>query len=119
MAPSCPNNLSIEQMFRAIELWPAPPRLRPTTPNRTEYAMPETASTDFNRAMQDAKQQAGVANEVSDAASQVADAATNAAGKTAGSFEKALRDTVENQPYTAVAIALGLGWLLGRTHRPF
>ena len=26
--------------------------------------------------------------------------------------------TVENQPYTAVTIALGLGWLLGRTRRP-
>jgi ElaB/YqjD/DUF883 family membrane-anchored ribosome-binding protein len=81
--------------------------------------MPETSTTDLNRAMRDAKKQAGsVANEVSDAASQVADAATNAARKTA-SFEKALRDTIENQPYTAVAIALGLGWLFGRTHRPF
>jgi ElaB/YqjD/DUF883 family membrane-anchored ribosome-binding protein len=82
--------------------------------------MPETSTTDFNRAMRDAKKQAGgVANEVSDAASQVADAATDAARKTASSFEKALRDTIENQPYMAVAIALGLGWLLGRTHRPF
>lgn len=82
--------------------------------------MPETSTTDLNRAMRDAKEQAGsVANEVSDAASQVADAATNAARKTASSFEKALRDTIENQPYMAVAIALGLGWLFGRTHRPF
>jgi ElaB/YqjD/DUF883 family membrane-anchored ribosome-binding protein len=81
--------------------------------------MPET-STDFNHAMRDAKKQAeGVANEASDAAFQVGDAATNAARKTASSFGKALRDTVENQPYTAVAIALGLGWLFGRTHRPF
>ena len=53
-----------------------------------------------------------------DSASQVADAATTAARKTAGSFEKALRNTVETQPYTAVVIALGLGWLLGRMHRP-
>jgi ElaB/YqjD/DUF883 family membrane-anchored ribosome-binding protein len=81
--------------------------------------MPDTSSTDFNRAMRDAEKQAGgVANEVSDAASQVADAATNAARKTASSFEKALRHTIENQPYTAVAIALGLGWLFGRMHRP-
>jgi ElaB/YqjD/DUF883 family membrane-anchored ribosome-binding protein len=29
-----------------------------------------------------------------------------------------LRNTIEQQPYTAVAIALGLGWLLGRSHRP-
>jgi ElaB/YqjD/DUF883 family membrane-anchored ribosome-binding protein len=65
------------------------------------------------------KQAGGVANEVSDAASQVGDAATNSARKMANSFEKALRDTIENQPYMAVAIALGLGWLFGRTHRPF
>jgi ElaB/YqjD/DUF883 family membrane-anchored ribosome-binding protein len=82
--------------------------------------MPETSTTDLNRAVGDGKKQAGgVANEVSDAASQVADAATNAARKTASSFEKTLRDTIENQPYMAVAIALGLGWLFGRTHRPF
>jgi ElaB/YqjD/DUF883 family membrane-anchored ribosome-binding protein len=81
--------------------------------------MPETSSTDFNRAMRDAKKQAGgVADEVSDAAAQVADATTEAARKTASSFEKALRNTIENQPYTAVAIALGLGWLFGRIHRP-
>jgi hypothetical protein len=52
--------------------------------------MPETSNTDFNRAMRDAKKQAGgFANDVSDAAAQVADSATNAGRKTAGSFEKA------------------------------
>jgi ElaB/YqjD/DUF883 family membrane-anchored ribosome-binding protein len=87
-------------------------------------------SSDFNHAFRDAKKQAsGVASEVSDAAqdlynqatdsaSQVADATTKAARNTAGSFEKALRNTIENQPYTAVVIALGLGWLFGRMHRP-
>ena len=78
--------------------------------------MPETSSTDFNRALRDAKKHAGgVADEISDAASQVAEIA---ARKTAGSFEKALRDTIEDRPYTAVGIALGLGWLFGRMHRP-
>jgi len=94
--------------------------------------MPESRSstTDFNRALGDAKKNAaGVAGEISDAAkdlydqasdsaSQVADATSRAARKSATSFEKALRDTIENQPYTAVAIAIGLGWLLGRMHRP-
>ncbi len=95
--------------------------------------MPETRSpnSDFNRAFGDAKKQAaGVAGEVTDAAqdllydqaadsaSQVADATTRAARKTAGSFEKALRNTIENQPYTAVVVALTLGWLFGRMHRP-
>lgn len=97
--------------------------------------MPESrtsnsTNSDFNRAFGDAKKQAaGVAGEVSDAAqdlydhardsaSHVAGATSTAARKTANSFEKALRNTIENQPYTAVAIALGLGWLFGRMHRP-
>ena len=46
------------------------------------------------------------------------DAASAAAQNTAGSFERALRNMIEQQPYTAVAIALGVGWLLGRMHRP-
>ena len=94
--------------------------------------MPETRAqnSDFNRAFGDAKKQAAnVAGEVQDAAgdiygqardsaSSVADATKSAARKTAGSFEKALRNTIEMQPYTAVVIALGLGWLFGRMHRP-
>jgi hypothetical protein len=94
--------------------------------------MPETRTpnSDLSRAFGEArKQAAGVAGEVSDAAqdlygqaadsaSQVADATTKAARKTTGSFEKALRNTIENQPYTAVVVALALGWLFGRMHRP-
>ena len=94
--------------------------------------MPEsrTQHADFNRAFGDAKKHAAnVAGEVQDAAediygqardsaSQVAGATKTAAQKTAGSFEKALRNTIETQPYTAVVIALGLGWLFGRMHRP-
>jgi hypothetical protein len=29
-----------------------------------------------------------------------------------------LRETIETQPYTSALIALGIGWLLGRLHRP-
>jgi ElaB/YqjD/DUF883 family membrane-anchored ribosome-binding protein len=89
-----------------------------------------TANPDFNRAFGDAKKHAAnVAGEVQDAAGdlydqardragQVADATTTAARETAGSFERALRNTIETQPYTAVVVALGLGWLFGRMHRP-
>ena len=94
--------------------------------------MPETraSTTGLNRAFGEArKHAAGAAGDVSDAAqdlydqardsaSQAADATATAARKTAGSFERALRNTIENQPYTAVVIALGLGWLFGRVHRP-
>jgi uncharacterized protein YjbJ (UPF0337 family) len=36
----------------------------------------------------------------------------------AAGFTDVVRSTIDKRPYTAVAIALGLGWLLGRTHRP-
>ena len=52
---------------------------------------------------------------------QAKDAASGAAkgvSKTASSFEDIVRHTIEDRPYTAVAIALALGWLFGRTHRP-
>jgi ElaB/YqjD/DUF883 family membrane-anchored ribosome-binding protein len=62
----------------------------------------------FERAMGEARRQA----------SNVADAAGTAARKTANSFETALRDIIETQPYTAVGIALAVGWFLGRMHRP-
>ena len=58
----------------------------------------------LDRAMGEAKRQA----------SNVADAANTAARKTANSFETAAREIIENQPYTAVGIALALGWFLGR-----
>lgn len=52
---------------------------------------------------------------------QAKDAASDATAglrKTVLSFEDTVRNTIEDRPYTAVAIALGLGWLIGRTHRP-
>ena len=75
-----------------------------------------TPSAEFNRAVREAKKQA---REVSDAAQDLYGQAVDSASQTAGSFERALRNTIEKQPYTAVAIALALGWLLGRMHRPF
>lgn len=94
--------------------------------------MPQTrtASSDFTRAFGDAKKQAGgIAGDAADAAqdlyghardsaSELADSTSKAARQTAGSFERALRNTIETQPYTAVVVALGLGWLFGRMHRP-
>jgi ElaB/YqjD/DUF883 family membrane-anchored ribosome-binding protein len=58
----------------------------------------KTQAQGFDRAMGEAKKQA----------SNVADAANNAARKTA-SFETAAREIIENQPYTAVAIGVGIG----------
>jgi uncharacterized protein YjbJ (UPF0337 family) len=54
-------------------------------------------------------------------ATQVASAAENLYGQakdTASSFTDIVQRTIEQQPYTALAIAVAVGWLLGRTHRP-
>jgi uncharacterized protein YjbJ (UPF0337 family) len=45
---------------------------------------------------------------------QTADAARD----TAATLDKWLRTTIETQPYTTAIVALGIGWLLGRMHRP-
>lgn len=42
----------------------------------------------------------------------------DAARETAVTFDKWLRNTIETQPYTAAMVALGIGWLLSRMHRP-
>jgi uncharacterized protein YjbJ (UPF0337 family) len=84
----------------------------------------------FGRAVGDAKSQAeGVANQAMgtaqdlygqahEGATRLADDAAAASRRVASSFESSLRNTIETQPYAAVVVALGLGWLLGRMHRP-
>jgi hypothetical protein len=52
--------------------------------------------------------------ELEDALGQAADAARD----TAATFDKWLRNTIETQPYATAIFALGIGWLLGRMHRP-
>lgn len=77
-------------------------------------------------------QAAGIADQVAgaaqdlygqarDRASQVATAVSEGAAtarESASSLQVTLRHAIETQPYRAVFIALGLGWLLGRMHRP-
>jgi ElaB/YqjD/DUF883 family membrane-anchored ribosome-binding protein len=74
----------------------------------------------LDRALRDAKENArNVAQEARGAVKDVTDATTDAFAATADSFERALRTTIETQPYTAVLIGVGIGWLMGRLHRPF
>jgi uncharacterized protein YjbJ (UPF0337 family) len=35
------------------------------------------------------------------------------------SVDDSIRHYIESNPYTTAAIALGVGWLIGRSHRPF
>jgi uncharacterized protein YjbJ (UPF0337 family) len=84
------------------------------------------AQEGIGNAIGDARMQAsGVANQVAGAAQDLygqtraaASDMANAAQNSASSFEKLVRNTIETQPYTAVFVALGIGWLIGRTHKP-
>jgi uncharacterized protein YjbJ (UPF0337 family) len=81
----------------------------------------------FGRAIGDTKSQAhgqmkqaeGSAQDLYGQAVDSASDAVVAVRKMSGSVEDALRVYIENNPYTTAAIALGLGWLIGRSHRPF
>src|SRR6478672_11583067 len=65
-----------------------------------------------------ADQAAGAAQDFYGQARDTAADAAVAARGSAASLEKWLRRTIETQPYTAAIVAMGLGWLLGRMHRP-
>jgi uncharacterized protein YjbJ (UPF0337 family) len=81
----------------------------------------------FGRATGDAKPQVqgqlkqaeGTAQDLYGQAKDSAGEAVAAARDISGSIEDKLRDYIESNPYTAAAVALGLGWLIGRSHRPF
>ena len=60
----------------------------------------------------------GMLDQASGAAQDLYGQAADAARESATGFDKWLRTTIETQPYTAAAVALGIGWLLGRMHRP-
>jgi uncharacterized protein YjbJ (UPF0337 family) len=69
----------------------------------------------FGRVAGDMKSQVqGQAKQVQGAAEDLYGQAKDAAGE----LTDVVRNSIETRPYTAVAVALGLGWLLGRTHRP-
>jgi uncharacterized protein YjbJ (UPF0337 family) len=60
----------------------------------------------------------GMANQAAGAAQDLYGQAADAARDTAATFDKWLRNTIETQPYATAVVALGIGWLLGRMHRP-
>ena len=63
------------------------------------------------------KQAAGAAQDLYGQARDTAEDAVTAVRRQASSFEEMLRDTIENRPYSAVAAALAVGWLIGRIGR--
>jgi uncharacterized protein YjbJ (UPF0337 family) len=79
------------------------------------------------RATGDAKTRlAGQARQVEGSIQELYGQAVNSAEDTIDAVRqmpKTLDDTIrhyiEDNPYTTAAIALGIGWLIGRSHRPF
>ncbi len=66
-----------------------------------------------------AKQAVGAAQDLYGQARETAGDAAAMVRRQAGSFEQTIRENVETRPYTAVAIALALGWFVGRLGRSY
>jgi uncharacterized protein YjbJ (UPF0337 family) len=65
------------------------------------------------------KQAVGVAQDLYGQARETAGEAAAVVRRQAGSLEETIRENVETRPYTAVAIALALGWFVGRLGRSY
>ena len=82
----------------------------------------------FGRVTGDTKSQVeGIANQAAGAAQDLygqardlsaSGFAAGAVRDSAASLDKWLRHNIETQPYTTALVAVGIGWLLGRMHRP-
>jgi uncharacterized protein YjbJ (UPF0337 family) len=60
----------------------------------------------------------GKVDQVAGAAQDLYGQGSEAAQNAAVTLDKWLRTTIENQPYAAAAVAIGIGWLIGRLNRP-
>jgi uncharacterized protein YjbJ (UPF0337 family) len=60
----------------------------------------------------------GAMNEATSAAQQLYGQTADTARQTAATLDSWFRNAIETQPYTTAAVALGIGWLLGRLRRP-
>ena len=60
----------------------------------------------------------GAMNAAAGAAQQLYGQTADTARHTATTLDSWFRNAIETQPYTTAAVALGIGWLLGRMRRP-
>ena len=60
----------------------------------------------------------GLVNQATGAAQDLYGQAADTARESAATLDNWLRNTIETQPYTTAIVAIGIGWLLGRLHRP-
>jgi uncharacterized protein YjbJ (UPF0337 family) len=60
----------------------------------------------------------GLMNQAAGTAQDLYGQTADVARQTATTLDSWLRNAIETQPYTTAIVALGIGWLLGRMHRP-
>jgi uncharacterized protein YjbJ (UPF0337 family) len=60
----------------------------------------------------------GLADQVAGTAQDLYGQAADTARDSAATLDKWLRNAIETQPYALAAVILGIGWLIGRMHRP-
>ena len=60
----------------------------------------------------------GLLNQAAGTAQDLYGQTADVARQTATTLDAWLRNSIETQPYTTAVVALGIGWLLGRMHRP-
>ena len=60
----------------------------------------------------------GVVNQAAGTAQNLYGQSADVARQTASTLDSWLRNAIETQPYTTAIVALGIGRLLGRMHRP-
>jgi uncharacterized protein YjbJ (UPF0337 family) len=73
----------------------------------------------FGRVTGDARARGeGLANQAAGKAQDLYGQAADTARETASTLDGWLRHQIETQPYMSALVALGIGWLLGRMHRP-
>jgi uncharacterized protein YjbJ (UPF0337 family) len=65
------------------------------------------------------KQAEGTIQDLYGQAADAAEDTIDAVRKMPASLDDTIRHYIEKNPYTTAAIALGLGWLIGRSHHPF
>ena len=86
---------------------------------RTARKVAGKAQEGIGRLTGDAKMQAeGMANEIRGSGQDMYGQVQENASELARSVGDVVGKFIKKQPYTAKLIAFGVGWLLGRTHRP-
>jgi uncharacterized protein YjbJ (UPF0337 family) len=127
--PSCHNLARLEPIHRSIvERWNRCNEDMSMNEDRvvgTARNLGGQLEEGFGRATGDVKSQVegkikqatGAAQDLYGQARDVAGDAAKAVQQHAAPLEEALRNTIENRPYTAVAVALAIGWFIGRMSR--